>query len=131
MALTREVISSKSTLDPTKIFDIPVSTAIRVGDLIFCAGQVSVDPQTGEPELGTVESETRKVLENLRIVLESAGSSLQRVVKTTVFLADLGEFEAMNRVYREFFPKDPPARSTVGVQLVKGFRVEIECVALA
>lgn len=130
MAATREVIGSKATIDPSKIFSLPVSTAIGVGDLVFCAGQVSVNPATGEPELGTVEAETRRTLENLKAVLESAGSSLDKVVKTTVFLTDLNKFEEMNRVYREFFPKDPPARSTVGVQLVKGFKVEIECVAV-
>ena len=130
MTVTREVISSKSSIDPSKIFSLPVSPAIRVGDFIFCAGQVSVNPATGEPELGTVASETRRALENLRTVLESAGSSFDKVVKTTVFLTDLGQFEEMNRVYREFFAKNPPARSTVGVQLVKGFKVEIECIAV-
>ena len=131
MAAKREIISSKATVDPSKVFGIPVSSAVRFGDLLFCAGQVSVNPATGKPELGTVESETRRVLENLKIVLESAGSSLDKVLKTTVFLTDLGEFDTMNRVYREFFPKDPPARSTVQVKLVKGFKVEIECIAAA
>lgn len=130
MAATRQVVSSRSTVDPSRIFGLPVSSAIRVGDFVFCAGQVSVNPETGKPELGSVENETRRVLQNLKTVLESAGSSLDKVVKTTVFLTDLSEFENMNRVYREFFPEGPPARSTVGVQLVKGFKVEIECVAV-
>lgn len=131
MAVKREVIRGTAGVDPTRLFSIPVSTAIRAGDFLFCAGQVAVNPQTGQTELGTVETETRRVLENLKIVLESAGSSLDKVVKTTVFLTDLNHFEDMNRVYREYFPKDPPARATVGVQLVKGFKVEIECVAIA
>lgn len=129
MAPDRQVIGSKSTADPRSA--LPVSSAIRVGNLIFCSGQVSINPETGEREFGTVASETRRALENLKIVLESAGSSLEKVIKTTVFLADLNEFENMNNVYRGFFPKDPPARCTIGVQLVKNFKVEIECIATA
>lgn len=131
MVASREVINSTPTVDPRRLFNVPVSTAIRAGDFIFCAGQVPVNPETGEPELGTTASETRRVLAQITTVLESAGSSLDKVVKVNVFLSDLKDLEEMNQVYREFFPKDPPARSTVGVQLAKGFKVEIECIALA
>ena len=130
MAPRRQIVSGPSSVDPSAAFDIPVSTAVRYGDLLFCAGQVSVNPRTGAIELGSMEHETRNTLKNLKLVLESAGSSLDKVLKTTVFITDLAEFDTMNRVYREFFPKDPPARSTVQVvALNQGFKIEIECVA--
>jgi len=88
------------------------------------------NPQTGAIELGSMEHETRNTLRNLELVRESAGSSLDKVLKTTVFITDLAEFDTMNRVYREYFPKDPPARSTVQVvALNQGFKIEIECMA--
>ena len=92
---------------------------------------ISLDPQTGEIKQGSVASETRQILENLQHLLASNGSALDRVVKVNVFLYDMLEFENMNRVFREFFPDDPPARTTCGVQLSLGVKVEIECVALA
>jgi 2-iminobutanoate/2-iminopropanoate deaminase len=98
--------------------------------MVYTAGQVGLDPQTGELVPGGIEGQTRQALSNLAAVLEAAGTSLARVVKTTVFLQDMGEFAAMNAVYAEFFPANPPARSTVQVAaLPRGARVEIECVA--
>lgn len=109
----------------------PYSQAIRTDTLIFTAGQVGLDPATMELVEGGVEAQTRQVLTNLRHVLETANSGLNFVVKTTVFLQDLGEFAKMNTIYAEFFPENPPARSTVQVAaLPKGALVEIECVAL-
>ncbi len=109
----------------------PYSQAIRAGDLIFTAGQIALDPATAQIVEGGIEAQTRQVLTNLSHVLLAAGSSLSRVVKTTVFLQDLGEFAAMNAVYGEFFSAQPPARSTVQVSaLPRGSRVEIECIAL-
>ncbi len=109
----------------------PYSQAIRSGNLVFTAGQVPIDPATGKIEATTIEDQTRRVLDNLKAVLEEAGSGLERVVKTTVFMVDLGEFAAMNAVYAGYFPAAPPARSTVQVgALPLGARVEIECVAL-
>lgn len=131
MAAGREVITTRPKLDAGKIFNLPFSPAIRAGGFIFCSGSVAVNPETGEPEHGTVAGETRRILQNLKALLESAGSSLEKVVKVNVLLYDMNEFENMNRVYREFFPKEPPARTTCGVQLAWGFKVEIECVALA
>src|SRR5712692_6821439 len=93
----------------------PYSQAIRVGDFVFCAGQVGLDPKTGILVEGGVEVETRRVLENLAGVLEAAGSSLARVVKTTVFLANMDDFQKMNAIYEEFFASAPPARSSVQV----------------
>jgi 2-iminobutanoate/2-iminopropanoate deaminase len=108
----------------------PYSQAITVGDLIFCSGQIPLTP-TGEVVEGDIAVETRQVLTNLKHVLAAAGSSLERVVKTTVFLADMHEFKAMNEVYAEFFPGAPPARSTIQVaRLPRDVRVEIEVIAL-
>ena len=109
----------------------PYSQAIRVGDFVFCAGQAGLDPATGNLVSGGIEVETRRVLQNLAAVLEAAGTSFSRVVKTTVFLLDMNEFAKMNAVYAEFFPTNPPARSTVQVaRLPKDARVEIEVIAL-
>jgi len=109
----------------------PYSQAVRIGDLIFTAGQIGLNPATGVIEGRTIEEQTDQVLRNLKAVLEAAGSSLDRVVKTTVFLADMNEFKRMNAVYTTYFPADPPARSAVQVAaLPLGARVEIEAVAL-
>jgi 2-iminobutanoate/2-iminopropanoate deaminase len=109
----------------------PYSQAQRVGDLLYTAGQVGLDPASGELVEGGIEAQTRQVLRNLEAVLAAGGSSLADVVKTTVFMADLGEFSRMNAVYAEIFGGNAPARSTVQVAgLPKGARVEIECVAI-
>lgn len=108
----------------------PYSQAIRVGEFIFTAGQVPIDPATGNLVEGDIETQTRRALQNLVAVLQAAGSSMSRVVKTTVFLADMNEFQRMNAVYAEFFPANPPARSTVQVaRLPKDARLEIEVIA--
>ncbi|MEW5717827.1 MAG: RidA family protein [Chloroflexota bacterium] len=110
----------------------PYSQAIRVGEFVFCAGQAALDPATGNLVSGGIEAETRRTLQNLAAVLDAAGTSLSRVVKTTVFLLDMNEFQKMNAVYAEFFPANPPARSTVqAARLPKDARVEIEVIALA
>lgn len=107
----------------------PYSQAIRAGGFVFCAGQVGLDPATGRIAEG-IEEQTRRVLENLRAVLEAAGLAMGDVVKTTVFLASIGDFGAMNRVYATYFPEAPPARTTVAVKdLPGGALVEIEAVA--
>lgn len=110
----------------------PYSQAVRVNNSIFTAGQIAIDPATGELIEGDIAAQTRQVLRNLSAVLEAAGSSLERVVKTTVFLAKLDDFAAMNQVYAEFFPINPPARSTVEVaRLPLGALVEIDAVAVS
>ncbi len=110
----------------------PYSQAVRAGDFVFCAGQAALDPATGKLIEGDVSAQTRRVLQNLGGVLNAAGTSLSRVVKTTVFLTNMDDFQAMNRVYSEFFPGEPPARSTVQVsRLPGGALVEIEAIALA
>jgi 2-iminobutanoate/2-iminopropanoate deaminase len=109
----------------------PYSQAIVAGDLIFAAGQVALDPSTGELVSGDIRLQTARVLDNLAAVLEAAGSGLDRVVKSTVFLADFAEFAAMNEVYAQRFGQHRPARSTVGTTaLPRGARVEIECIAV-
>ena len=109
----------------------PYSQAIRIENLVFTAGQVGLNPETMEIVEGGIESQTRQVLTNLKHVLEAADSGLKFVVKTTVFLQSMRDFANMNMIYSEFFPENPPARSTVEVAgLPKGALIEIECVAL-
>lgn len=109
----------------------PYSQAIRTENLVFTAGQIGLDPGAMEIVEGGVEAQTRQALTNLKRVLEAADSGLNFVVKTTVFLQSMDDFARMNAVYTEFFPENPPARSTVAVAaLPKGALVEIECMAL-
>lgn len=109
----------------------PYSHAMTVGDLIFCSGQIPLDPATGELVQGDIAAQTSRIIDNMAAVLAASGSALDRVVKTTVFLTDMGDFAAMNEVYAARFGDHRPARSTVAVAgLPKGARVEIECVAI-
>jgi len=109
----------------------PYSVAIRTGDLVFTSGQLGLDPQTGSLVPGGIEAETRQALTNLQHVLANSGSTLEAVVKTTVFLKDMADFPKMNAIYAEFFTKNPPARSTVQVAaLPKSGLVEIEAIAI-
>ena len=108
----------------------PYSQAIRAGGFLFASGQIPLDPATGKVVDGGIAEQTRRVLENLRGVLAAAGVSFDRVVKTTVFLADLSEFAAMNEIYGSFFPVPAPARSTVEVKrLPRDVKVEIDLIA--
>jgi len=109
----------------------PYSQAIRTGDLVFASGQVALDPATGKLVDGGIEEQTRQVLANLSAVLEAAGTTLERVVRATVYLTDLGDFERVNAIYAEWFPEAPPARVCVEVsRLPKESRVEIDAIAL-
>jgi 2-iminobutanoate/2-iminopropanoate deaminase len=109
----------------------PYSQAIAVGDFVFSAGQIGIDPATGQIAADDVQGQTQQALQNLRAVLKAAGSDLSKVVKTTVFLADIECFQAMNEVYATFFADPPPARSTIAVKdLPLGALVEIEAVAV-
>jgi reactive intermediate/imine deaminase len=111
--------------------DLPFSEAVRVGDMLYLSGQVGIRPGTTELVPGGIAEETRQTLENIRAVLERYGSSLDRVVKCTIFLADIGEWPSMNQVYVTFFGERKPARSAVaGSGLALGARVEIECIAV-
>jgi len=109
----------------------PYSQAVRTDALVYTAGQVGLDPATGELVEGGIEAQTRQALANLKNVLEVADSGLNFAVKTTVFLKDMNDFAKMNAIYGEYFSENPPARSTVGVAaLPKGALVEVECIAL-
>ena len=109
----------------------PYSQAVRTESMVYTAGQIGLDPATMEIVSGGMEAETRQVLNNLKQVLEAANSGLNYVVKTTVFLRDMADFPKMNAIYAEFFPENPPARSTVAVKtLPKDVAVEIEAIAL-
>jgi 2-iminobutanoate/2-iminopropanoate deaminase len=109
----------------------PYSQAIIANGFVFCSGQIAIDPAKGELIQGDIAAQTAQVLTNLRAVLEASGASLDTVVKTTVFLHRMADFEAMNAVYGEVFKDNPPARSTVGnLDLPRGVLVEIEAVAL-
>jgi 2-iminobutanoate/2-iminopropanoate deaminase len=108
----------------------PYSLGIRYGNLVFASGSAGVDPKTGKLLTGGIEAETRQTLTNLSNILEGAGSSMANVLKTTVFLKDMGEFAKMNAIYAEFFDHDPPARSTIqAAALPLGAAVEIEAIA--
>ena len=109
----------------------PYSQAVRANGFVFLSGQIPLDPKTQQVVEGDAATQTERVLENLKAVVEAAGSSIQRVVKTTVFLADMNDFAAMNEVYSRYFVTHPPARSTVEVsRLPKNVRVEIDLIAL-
>lgn len=127
MPTERTVISTTSA--PAAIG--PYSQAIVAGDLVFCSGQVPFDPQSGQVVEGDIGAQTRRVLDNLKALLAAAGSALEHVVKTTIFLQDMNDFQAVNAIYSEYFGTEPPARSTVEVaRLPRDVRIEIEAIAL-
>ena len=110
----------------------PYSQAVRVGSTIYCAGQIPLDPKSGQIISGDISAQTRRVLDNITAVLKAEGLTLQNIVKTTIFLTDLADFQTVNEVYASYFKQAPPARSTVQVPaLPKGARIEIEAIAVA
>ena len=110
----------------------PYSQAVRSGRFLFCSGQIPLDPKSGEIVSGDVATQTRRVLDNIAAVLRADGLSFDNVVKTTIFLTDLGDFQTVNEVYGSYFKQDPPARSTVQVSaLPKGAKIEVEAIAAA
>jgi 2-iminobutanoate/2-iminopropanoate deaminase len=126
---TREAVWTKAA--PKAVG--PYSQGIKAGDFLFVAGEAGVDPATGKLVEGGIAPQTRRALENIRAIVEAGGSSLERVVRCGVFLADISDFQAMNAVYAEFFPPDrsPPARTTVqAAKLPMGALVEIDAIAL-
>lgn len=123
----KEIISTENA--PSAIG--PYSQAVKTGNMVFVSGQIPIDPKTGEFVSNEVAEQTEQVLKNLSAVLEAAGSSLNNVVKTTVFLADMNDFATMNEIYAKYFNENKPARATVqAARLPKDARVEIECVAV-
>ncbi len=108
----------------------PYVQAVQVGEWVFVSGQIALDPETGDLVPGGIEEQTERVLQNLRAILEAAGSSLEKVVKTTVYLADLNDFAKMNEVYARYFPGEKPARATVEVsRLPRDARIEMDAIA--
>jgi 2-iminobutanoate/2-iminopropanoate deaminase len=115
---------------PSTAPGLPFSPAIQFGNLVFVSGQIALNPSTQKLAGGTIQDQVRQCMENVKAVVEAAGSSMDKVLKCTVFLTDMANFPAMNEVYRTYFPTDPPARSTVAVKdLAMGSPVEIECIA--
>jgi 2-iminobutanoate/2-iminopropanoate deaminase len=110
----------------------PYSQAVRSGAILFCAGQIPLDPQSGQIVSDEISAQTKRVLENISAVLRAENLNFGHVVKTTIFLTDLGDFQTVNEIYASYFRENPPARSTVQVSaLPKGARVEIEVIAVA
>lgn len=108
----------------------PYSQAIRCANLVYTSGQIALDPERGELVEGGIQAETRQAMANLKAVLEAAGTDLDHVLKTTIYLIDMGDFATVNEIYGQSFPKEPPARATVAVrQLPKGALVEVDAVA--
>lgn len=125
--MNKEIISTPAA--PAAIG--PYSQAVKAGNLLFCSGQIPLDPATGTLVEDTIRAQTARALENLKAVLAQAGASMDSVVKTTVFLRDMDDFAEMNQVYQEFFRRDCPARSAVqAAKLPKNARVEIEAIAV-
>jgi 2-iminobutanoate/2-iminopropanoate deaminase len=110
----------------------PYSQAVRSGSLLFCAGQIPLDPMTGQIVTGDITEQSRRVLENIGAILKAAQLGFQHVVKTTIFLVTMDDFQSVNEVYATYFRENPPARSTVAVAaLPKGAKIEIEVIAMA
>jgi 2-iminobutanoate/2-iminopropanoate deaminase len=123
----RKVVIHTDKVPPARV---PLSQGIQAGDWIFASGQLGNDPRTGKLAEGGIRAQTRQVCENLKAVLECAGSSLDKVTKVTIYMVDLGELVEMNDVFNEYFPTDPPARTTFECsRLVADARVEIEAIA--
>ncbi|HEY1361526.1 MAG TPA: RidA family protein [Xanthobacteraceae bacterium] len=130
--LARSAIEPKNPhLNASRKANLPHVPGIRAGDYIFLSGMVPVDPDTGERRHGPIAEQVRTTLSNMRHMLESAGSSLERVVRVHVILADIAHLPDMDRVWGEFFPVDPPARTVWSMQLRFGNGCEIECIAMA
>lgn len=129
--LARSAVQPKNPLlDVSRSANLPHVPGIRVGDYLFLSGMGPIDPRTGGRNHGPIAEQIRTTLNNIKHLLESAGSSLERVVRVHVVLADISHMDEMDRVYREFFPVNPPARTAWSMQLRFGNGCEIECVAL-
>jgi len=122
--MKREIIET----DKAPRLPLPFSQGVRLGNLVFISGQGPIDPVTLEVK-GDIEAQTERMLENIKAILEAAGTDLGNVVSTTVYLTDLKNFEGMNEVYRKYFPRDPPPRATVQAGLLRGMLVEMQCIA--
>jgi 2-iminobutanoate/2-iminopropanoate deaminase len=126
----RDIVPAPSAgLDFQALFGHQQSPAVRAGGLIFCSGMLAINPETGQREHGTVTSETQRIFENLKLVLESAGSSLARIVQIHALIYDRIEYDVLNRAYRPYVPHDPPCRTVWSVQIEAGLKVQLDVVA--
>lgn len=122
----KEIINSKEAMQPTG----PYSQGVTFGSFVFVAGQTAIDPVTGQLITGGIEAETRQALKNLESILIAAGSTLDKVLKTTVFLKNINNFDIVNKIYSEYFTSSPPARSCIEISAMpKGAMIEIEAIA--
>ncbi len=131
MPTAREIIEPKNErLNVSRNFNLPHSPGIRAGDYVFVSGVIPVDPSTGERLQGTLTSEAHRAFQNLKLVLEAAGSSLGRLVQVRAMIYDRIEYDALNRVYRQYVPQGPPARTVWSVRIIDAFKVQLDAVAL-
>ena len=131
MPLARIIVPPPSRgLDMAAGYGWAQSTAVRAGDYLFVSGVVAIDPESGERLNGTVTSETHRAFQNLKLVLESAGSSLERLVQVRAMIYDRIEYDALNRVYRQYVPNGPPARTVWSVQIIDAFKVQLDAIAI-
>jgi 2-iminobutanoate/2-iminopropanoate deaminase len=131
MSKRQAIMPSNARLDIPRTFALPYATGIRAGAFVFLSGMIAVDPATGERAHGSTASETTLILSNMAKILDNAGSSLAKVVKTTVWLNSMLEQEDMATAYKPFFPAPPPARTVCGAKINYGMKVQIDCIALA
>jgi 2-iminobutanoate/2-iminopropanoate deaminase len=131
MPLSRIIVPPPSRgLDMAAGYGWPQSTAVRAGDYVFVSGVVAIDPDSGERMNRTVTSEAHRVFQNLKLVLEAAGSSLERLVQVHAMIYDRIEYDALNRVYRQYVPSGPPARTVWSVQIIDAFKVQLDAIAI-
>ena len=124
------IVPANTKLDIPRTFDLPYATGVKAGDFIFLSGLIAVDPASGERAHGTMVSETGLILANMAQILESAGSSMAKVVKTTAWLHSMLELDDFNGAYQKFFSDNPPARTVAGARVNYGMKVQIDCIAL-
>ena len=129
--LTRIIVSPpRPGLDMAAGFGWPQSTAVRAGDYLFISGVLPIDPESGERLNGTLTSEAHRAFQNLKLVLEAAGSSLERLVQVRAMIYDRIEYDALNRVYRQYVPSGPPARTVWSVRIIDAFKVQLDAIAV-
>src|SRR5215203_5963736 len=130
MAAALDIIAApRPGLDLCAQFGYPQSVAVRAGGLIFCSGMLAVNPESGERENGTVTSEAHRVFQNLALILEACGSSLSRIIQVHALIYDRIEYDVLNRVYRQYLPDSPPARTVWSVRIESGFKVQLDVIA--
>jgi len=132
MPLNRIIVPPPTRgLDMAAQYGWPQSTAVRAGDYVFVSGVTAIDPDSGERMHGTVTSEAHRAFQNLKLILEAAGSSLQRLVQVHAMIYDRIEYDVLNRVYRQYVPEGPPSRTVWSIQIIDGLKVQLDAIAVA